>query len=172
MPQAAALPAAAAAAVPGGAAAAHAAQTSALALHLCTSALTQSVENHMMLAHLANETLFLRGMCAELSNQNAALAHTVAAQLARKRKDRASAARLAMNAADMASNTLLRDSLLTGNLARGFPIGEYPDHPSSSSDSDYSDSEPAARDAEYDGVGAAGGAGAEAAEMEAGALDR
>ena len=162
--QAAALPAAAAAPDAGAVQLAQV-QSTALALHLCTSALNQSAENHMLLSHLASETMFLRGMCAELSNQNASLAHTVAVQLAHSRQHRARAAQTAMNAANMANNILLRDALPNNDVARGFPIGHYPDH--SSSDSDVSDSEPAAPEADYDG--AAGGAGGAAAEVEAGA---
>jgi hypothetical protein len=79
-PQAAApRPAAAAAPMPEAVSAAQvaqcAAQGSALALQLSTAALNQSAENRMMLALLANEALYLRSMCANLSTQNAFLAH-------------------------------------------------------------------------------------------------
>ena len=160
-PQAAALPAAAAAPDAGAVQLAQV-QSTALALHLCTSALNQSADNHMLLTHLTNEMMFLRGMCAELSNQNAALAHTVAVQLAHSREHRARAARMALNAANMANNVLLRDVLPTNDVTRGYPIGHYPDH--SSSDSDVEHAAP-----ETDHAGAAGGAGPAAAEVDAGA---
>lgn len=171
-PYATALPAAAAAAAQEAAWSAHVAhamqQGTALALHLCTTALNQSSENHMMLAHLANEMMFLRGMCVELANQNASLAHTIAVQLARKREHRARAAQTAANATNMANNILLRDLLggLNDGVTRGFPVGQYPDH--SSSDSEFSDSEPAAPEAGHNGAGAAGGTGAAGASVEAG----
>ena len=129
-------------------------QGSALALQQSTAALNQSAENRMMLALLANEALYLRGMCANLSAQNAFLAHAFAVQLATtKRYESANAARVPMNAANMGKSTLMRDAVQTGAAAtRGIPAGQYPDH--SPSDSDLSDSERAPSETEPDGAGA------------------
>lgn len=169
-PQAATLPAAGAAEAAWAAqlAQSHVAhQGTALALHLCTTALNQSSENHMMLVHLSNELMFLRGMFAQLARQNAAVQHIVAVQLARKRKHRARAAQAAANAANMANNALSRDAPgdYDDGVTRGIPYGQYPDH--SSSDSELSDSdEPSALEAGDDDGDAAGEAGAVAATTE------
>jgi hypothetical protein len=140
-------PAAAAAPLPEAASMAQvaqcAAQGSVLALHLSTSALNQSAENRTMLMLLANEALYLRSICANLSTQNAFLAHAFAARLAtNKRCESANAARVPTNAANMTNIALVRDAILTGaDATRGIPVGQYPDH--SPSDSETSDSESA-----------------------------
>ena len=57
--------------------------------------LNQSAETRTMLMLLTNEALYLRGMCANLSTQNAVLAHAFAVQLAtNKRYESANAARV------------------------------------------------------------------------------
>jgi hypothetical protein len=125
-----------------------AAQGSALALHLSTSALNQSAENRTMLMLLANEALYLRSICANLSRQNAFLAHAFAARLAtNKRYESANAARVPM----------VRDAIQTGaDATRGIPVGQYPDH--SPSDSETGDSESAPSETAPDSAGAAAAA--------------
>ena len=132
-----------------------AAQGSALALHLSTAALNQSAETRTMLMLLTNEALYLRGMCANLSTQNAVLAHAFAVQLAtNKRYESANAARVPMNVTNMANIALVRDAIQAGAYAtRGIPFGQYPDH--SPSDSETSDSESAPSETEPDGSDAA-----------------
>ena len=133
-----------------------AAQCSALALQKSTAALNQSAENRMMLALLANEALYLRGMCANLSAQHAVQAHAFAVMLAtNKRYESANAARVPMNAANMANSTLVRDAVQTGaDGACGIPVcqGQYPGH--SPSDSETSDSDSAPSETDPDGAGA------------------
>jgi hypothetical protein len=132
-----------------------AAQGSALALQQSTAALKQSAENRMMLAFLVNESLYMRSMCTNLAVQHAVQAHAFAVLLAtNKRYESAVAARVPMNAANMANSTLVRDAVQTEAAAtRGIPFGQYPDHsPSDSETSDDSDSAPS--ETEYDGAGA------------------
>ena len=79
---------------------------------------------------------------ANLTMQHAVQAHAFAVLLAtNKRYESAVAARVPMNAANMATITLVRDAVQTGAYAAcGIPAGQgqYPD---SSSDSETSDSE-------------------------------
>ena len=160
-PQAAApRPAAAAAPLPEAASTAQlaqfAAQGSALALQLSTAAMSESAANRTMLAFLVNEALYLRSMCANLTTQHAVQAHAFAVLLAtNKHYESANAARVPMNAANMATIALVRDAVQTGpDAACGIP-GQYPDSPS---DSETSDSDSAPSETDPDGAGAAAAA--------------